>query len=250
MPVVTYVPYFQPQVDLRSGELTGVEALAGGVVGQGRKLLPETMWKKAEREGIQDELETQLLHQVFCQLRDWKKRGYSLPVVSVGVSVGTLSAAGPFAAVYYLVNAHKDIPADRISLKIREAGAGQASRQSLDGNLRLLCRKGLRLEMLHSRPEDPEPLFRGIPLHTLKLGAGLAEQAEAGEDGDKVIRDLCQWCRECGIRLVAEGVETAGQAEALIRAGCFYGQGSWTSRPLTVKKFEDRYLKRSGGKGG
>lgn len=243
MAVESYMPYFQPQVDMRSGELIGAEALARGIDDKGRVLLPEVFERKLMKEGGRDDLETQILHRVFCQLRDWKKRGFFLPMVSVSISPETLSGAGTFAAVYFLVNTHNDVPADRIGLKVKRARRNPNLRQNVDGNLRLLYQRGLRLELLHNIPEEPDFFFNGLSIHTLKLDKSLTEKAEEGKEGEESIREICQWCREYRIRCIAEGVDTETQAEALMDAGCFYGQGRYFSRPLSVKKFEKRYMK-------
>lgn len=250
MAVESYVPYFQPQVDMRSGKLVGAEALARGIDGRGRLVLPETFEKKLKKEGMTDDLETQILHRVFCQLRDWMKRGFPLPMVSLRISPETLSGEGSFAALYFLVNTHKDVPADRIGLKVeKKAGANLNLRQNAEGNLRLLSQKGLRLELFHDALEEPDLFFNGLTVHTLKLDKNLVKRAEDGGEGEAALRQICLWCRECGIRCIAEGVETDGQAEALVKAGCFYGQGSCFSGPLSVKKFEKRYLKGTGYSG-
>ena len=56
--------------------------------------------------------------------------------------------------------------------------------------------------------------------------------------------DIAKICESRGMRLIAEGVETQAQADALIAQGCFYAQGYLYGRPMPVEEFEKRYFER------
>ncbi len=58
-----------------------------------------------------------------------------------------------------------------------------------------------------------------------------------------MVENLTQICQNIDMKCIAEGVETKRQAEALIKAGCVYGQGFYFATPMSAHEFEKRYLK-------
>lgn len=58
-----------------------------------------------------------------------------------------------------------------------------------------------------------------------------------------LIRDLVEICNTCGMKCVAEGVETHEQVSALMDIGCIYVQGFYYDRPLPADEFEKKYLR-------
>ena len=54
--------------------------------------------------------------------------------------------------------------------------------------------------------------------------------------------NITQICRNFGMKCIAEGVETQRQAEALLRAGCVYGQGYYYAKPMPARMFEKKYF--------
>ena len=70
------------------------------------------------------------------------------------------------------------------------------------------------------------------PIDTLKIDGALVHRLDGGEAEARLVRVVARLARELGMDVIAEGVETEGQAAYLRNLGCGYGQGHWFSRPL------------------
>ena len=85
-------------------------------------------------------------------------------------------------------------------------------------------------------------ILSNIKFDTVKLDRSLVNDLPENEISIMLVQNIIQICRNFGMECVAEGVETSQQAEALLKAGCVYGQGFYYARPLSAQEFENRYL--------
>ena len=90
-------------------------------------------------------------------------------------------------------------------------------------------------------------VFSNIKFHTVKLDRSLINDLPGNEISRMLVKSIVEICRNSGITCIAEGVETQQQKQALLKAGCIYGQGYYYSRPVPVDQFEAQYLKKSEG---
>ena len=234
------IPYFQPQVDLRSGELAGMEAVAGRMGAEGRAVLPEM-------SGTGD-LDLWVFEQVVRKLRDWKEQAPWPYLVTCRLSPECLASISSVDSLCFILSMNRDIPAELIGMKV-ELPRGVPSPAAVR-NIQSLYWSGLRLVARYRGTEEPSSLFCDLPVYQVVLDKSLVEGIENGEEEKKAVEKACAYYREQGIPCVAEGVETAGQAMALVQAGCAYGQGGYYCAPLPAGEFEDRYLKRGRRRGG
>jgi EAL domain-containing protein (putative c-di-GMP-specific phosphodiesterase class I) len=102
-----------------------------------------------------------------------------------------------------------------------------------DGTLKRLHDIGVRLHVddFGTGSSSLSVLDRA-PSDTLKIDGALVHALDGGDSGAKIVRVVARLARELGFDLIAEGVETEGQAAYLRSLGCEYGQGHWFSRPV------------------
>jgi EAL domain-containing protein (putative c-di-GMP-specific phosphodiesterase class I) len=73
-----------------------------------------------------------------------------------------------------------------------------------------------------------------MPIDVLKLSSGLTQAAAAGNRQSAVLESLIHLGAALGVQVIAEGIESAAQVEALMRMGCEFGEGSLLSPPLDL----------------
>lgn len=240
-----FMPYFQPKIDMRSGALIGAEALARGVDESGNIVLPAQFIDVLEQSGSIRELDLLMLEQVLRQLHDWKEAGMPQVKVSINISRITLFNPTSLASVLAIQSRYPEIPPEQIELEITET-AGDMEKATLAcivDNFRE-CGIGFELDDFGSGYANIS-VFSNIRFNAIKLDRTIINDLPGNEISNMLVENIVQICNDFGMECVAEGVETPQQAEALLNAGCFCGQGYYYAAPLPACEFEKRYLKQN-----
>lgn len=224
------VPFFQPQVDIHTRKVVGVEALARwrhpehGIVGPGA-FIP-----LAEKTGLIAELTDRILRQTMQQWRDWRDAGYDL-AVSVNVSTDCLSYIQfPEQVVAKAVSF--DMPVDRLILEITESRLMQDMAVSLDV-LSRLCLKRIHLSIddFGTAYSNLEKL-QMLPFAELKIDRAFVYGAAANPSVRAILESSAALGKRLGMQIVAEGVETQEDWDCAAAAGCDLIQGFYVARPM------------------
>ena len=225
--------WFQPVVDPADGRLIGAEALARwehpqrGVVG------PGVFVPAAEETGLVVELGRQVLDQAVARAAAWRRTtGHDLPV-SVNVSARQL-ADDDLVDVVRRTLADHALPSYLLVLELTESVVMHDPEA---------CRE--RLERLHAlgvriavddfgTGHSSLAYLQRLPLHVLKVDRSFVRPLAdvGGGDAAVLVRAVLGLAEDLGLETVAEGVETADQARALVSLGCRRAQGFLWHRPL------------------
>ena len=87
-------------------------------------------------------------------------------------------------------------------------------------------------------------MLADLDFRSIKLDRSMVHSIATNKVSQMMVRDIAKICESRGMRLIAEGVETKAQADALIAEGCFYAQGFYFGRPMPVSEFEKKYFER------
>lgn len=237
-----FVPYFQPKIDMRDGKLVGAEALARGVTREGTVVQPGRFIEALEQNGEIRELDLFILESVLKQLSEWKQKGISLFKVSINISRITLFNPTSLASILAIQSRYPDIPSGQIQLEITET-AGDVEKTTLAEVVEDFRQCGICFDLDDFGSGYANmSILSNIKFDTVKLDRSLVNDLPENEISIMLVQNIIQICRNFGMECVAEGVETSQQAEALLKAGCVYGQGFYYARPLSAQEFENRYL--------
>lgn len=239
----SFVPYFQPKVDMRTGALTGAEALARKIGENGEIMLPRTFIEPLEESGRIRELDLCMVEMVLQQLSTWKAEGLPPVCVSINISRVTLFNPTTLASILALQSRYPEIPPDQIKLEITET-AGDMEKASLAEVVDTFRQCGIQFELDDFGTGYANiSVFSNIKFCAVKLDRSLVHDLPDNEISSMMVENLTQICQNIDMKCIAEGVETKRQAEALIKAGCVYGQGFYFAAPMSAHEFEKRYLK-------
>ena len=233
--------HFQPQVDMRTGQLIGAEALVRGMGEQGELIPPGKFIGLLEQDGSIRELDLYVLDRTLAQLDAWRQAGKPLRA-AVNLSRVTVLHPSLLASVLAIQSRYPQLPAGSLELELTEStgggGTGQLGRvvEQLRG-----CGLRLALDDFGSQYANLS-LFANVRFDTVKLDRSLITGLVDNPISRALVRDLVQICHTYGMRCVAEGVETREQSEALLQMGCVYAQGYLYDRPLPPEQFWQRYL--------
>ncbi|MBI0538046.1 EAL domain-containing protein [Roseomonas sp. KE2513] len=215
---------WQPQVDGRTGALRGAEALLrwpgspSGPVGPG-EFLPV-----AEAMGLMPAIDAWVLEEALRQKAAWMAAGSGPAVVGVNISPSTLRDPG-FPARVSASLARYGVDARWLEVEIPEVVAA-SDIDSIAPVLHQLIAYGVRLSLddFGGGSSALAHLLR-LPVDQVKLDRSIVAGLPAGARERATLRAVAALAKGMEIPLLAEGVETEAQREALLSEGCFVMQG-------------------------
>ena len=232
-----FVLHYQPRVDAMTGALRGMEALVRwrhperGLVG------PPEFITAAEETGLIVKLGELVVRQACAQLAAWKARGVPLSPVSINVSPRQFDHGG-MAELFAACMAEHGVPASLLEIEVTESSM-MSEGASVAQQLAAIKALGIRLSVddFGTGYSSLSQLQR-LDLDVLKMDrsftAGLGKSAEA----DVLFEAVISMALVLRLEVVAEGVETLAQLEALRRMGCGEVQGYYISRPVPARDME------------
>ncbi|MBK4348269.1 EAL domain-containing protein [Lacisediminihabitans changchengi] len=221
------VAYYQPQIDLETGEIVGVEALSRWRHPTLGLLTPESFIPDAEANGTINDIGGFMLDDGCRCAAAWRRDGYDVEV-AINVSAVQLASDEFFDRVTANLAALSLGP-QSITVEITES---RAIADPADAAIRLAALRARGVDVSiddfgtgHSSIEQ----MLGLPANEVKIDKSIVHRRT--DDGDTVMRDLIEIAHEHGLRVVAEGIETV---DHLLRArdmGCDRAQGFFLGRP-------------------
>jgi diguanylate cyclase len=229
-----FVLYYQPLVDLASGCLRGVEALARWRHPALGVLTADHFINLAEDSGVIIPLGRRLLEQAATQAIRWRELAGTAPVVSVNLSVRQICHPELVAEVTEILE-RSGLPPQGLQLEITETaamGTGDGVLSTVHG----LAELGLRLSIDDfGTGYSNLSYLRALPVHDLKIAGdfvrSLRSTATADPTDEAIVSTLVSLGHTLGLTVTVEGIETASQAGRLRGLGCDIGQGWHFGRP-------------------
>jgi diguanylate cyclase (GGDEF)-like protein len=221
--------WFQPIMDLASGQVEAVEALARWRDDDETYVGPDTFIAIAERNGLIERLSKQILRKALAAAKPWIE-GELIQRITFNASPIDLLSPG---FVDRVVDALDDVgyPADRLVLEITE-GVVLQDITAAEAVMHQLRDVGVQfaLDDFGSGYSNLAYLRR-LPISLLKLDRSLLKDLENTPSAQAIIEHLVALCHDLDIRAVCEGVETQSQATFLSDVFCDKAQGFLYSRP-------------------
>lgn len=222
--------HYQPVVDLPSGEVTGVEALARWHDPELGDVPPDQFIPLAEETGLIIDLGAWVLATACRQGSAWADGGG--PALSVAVNVSPVQLAQPgFLDVVLEALADSGLPPDRLCLEVTETAAVSDLPETARvlGELR---HRGVRIALDDfGTGHSSLTMLRALPLDLVKIDRSFVEKVASSAQDAALVRLVVEMTHTLGLRVCAEGVETSDQARQLISMGCDSAQGWYFGMP-------------------
>ena len=226
-----FAMWYQPQFDLRSGELFGVEALMRWLDEDGSMRMPAEFIPLAEKFGHIHELGGWSFRESCRELQALQPRLARPISVSVNLSPAQFRRPGLAAQVRQALE-ETGWPADQLVVEASERVVMENIEVS-QHTLVALEEVGVRLAIDNfGIAYSSVAVLKRCHLHHLKIDASLVRELGRGGDHDVIVQSIVQLGHSLGVRVLAEGVETAQQARVLRMQGCDLAQGHFFSPPV------------------
>ena len=222
--------YYQPQVDIDSGAVIGVEALLRWHHPERGPIDPEELIRLAEHSAVMRLLTQRVIDDVVAQLGKWVREGVRLRA-SLNVSVRDLHTSEVVDRLAQRLREHA-VAADQIQLEITE-GALMADPRRVLATLRRLDQLGVALSLDDfGTGYSSMQHLRRLPLAEVKIDRSFVLGMSTDPDDEAIVRSIIQLGGALGLRVVAEGVEDERTFRLLALSGCHVAQGWFYGRPM------------------
>ncbi|MFN0305239.1 MAG: EAL domain-containing protein [Burkholderiales bacterium] len=230
-----FVPYFQPKVDLVSGDVTGVEALVRWRHPQLGLVPPNRFIPLLEDSGQIVELTWFMLESSMRTLAEWLPKGLDISI-SVNVTVDFLEE---FAVTENIIALAQNLnaPPQRVTLEITESTAATHVLTVIGNLARLRMRGfGLAIDDFGTGYASMQQLSR-IPFNELKVDRSFVSGAARYPNLRTILESSLNLGRRLGLKTVAEGIETMDELRLVRSIGCDTAQGFLFAKPMEAAHF-------------
>ena len=224
---------YQPEVDLRTGRPVGVETLLRWLHPELGVVAPLEFVSLAEDTGLIVPIGRWVLAEACSRAAELRtRRGDTVPLgMSVNLSARQLQDAALVKDVGDALR-RSGLPPNLLTLELTESVLVRGG-DSVLGALRALRELGVRLALDDfGTGYSSLSYLRDLPVDVLKIDRSFVVAADADNESRSVLHGIVQIGHALGLEVVAEGIERASQAAAVLELGCTIGQGFHFWRPL------------------
>jgi diguanylate cyclase (GGDEF)-like protein len=226
-----FMPFFEPQVDLRTGEIIGFEVLARWRHPLAGIIMPDQFIPIAEEIGVMDRLSEQVIRTALVAAKDWDPR------LSVAVNISpTQFADGWLAERIVRILTETAFPAERLIVEITES--------SLFGDMDIarsivtsLKNQGIRLAL-----DDFGTGFsslshlRSLPFDLIKIDRSFVTNIHESGQSAAIVRAVVTLADALDVPILVEGIESEAAHAAVLSFGCSSGQGWYFGKPMDAEQ--------------
>ena len=222
-----FVPFFEPQVDLATGEVVGFEVLArwhhplSGIIG------PDVFIPVAEEIGVIGRLSEQVIAEALRQAAQWD------PSIKISVNISpTQFADGWLAQRIVRTLTETAFPAERLVVEVTESSlfADLDQARSIAASLK---NQGVRLAL-----DDFGTGFsslshlRSLPFDMIKIDRSFVTNIHRNKESMAIIRAVTTLASALSVPVCVEGIENEAAYDAVLMLGCAVGQGWYFGKPM------------------
>ena len=223
--------HYQPQYDIASGRMVGMEALIRWQHPEHGLVLPGRFMQFAEESGLILPIGEWVLQEACRQNRAWQDAG--LPRLRVSVNISALQfRQADFVDTVERALAVSKLDPRALELEVTESVIMQEAERVTESLRRL---KDMQLELAiddFGTGYSSLSYLKRFPIDRLKIDKSFVQDVTADTDDAAIIVAIIALTRNLGLRTIAEGVETSEQLEFLRQQGCHEAQGFLLGKPL------------------
>jgi diguanylate cyclase (GGDEF)-like protein/PAS domain S-box-containing protein len=227
--------YFQPKFELDSKKIVGAEALVRLKATNDEILFPDSFIELAEETGLIVDLGLQVLRQACLYARQILELGFEVPV-SVNVAAAQFESESLEDHIA-LALAENNIPPHLLELEITETAIMTDATQT-QAKLTKLKKLGINISIDDfGTGYSSLSYLRKFDVDVLKIDMSFVQEILLNKQDLEIVKTIILLGNSLNLKLVAEGVETQGQCDALLDIGCKVGQGYLFSKPIAFDEF-------------
>ncbi|MNS72747.1 Phytochrome-like protein cph2 [compost metagenome] len=228
--------YYQPQVDLSTGELVGIEALLRWRHPQYGMISPLEFIPLAEETGLIVPLGKWVMRTACIQNKAWQDQGFPAIPVAVNISVRQMEEENFVDSITEVLNETRLDP-QYLELEITESIVQNIEKSTLI--LRLLRLIGVKLSIDDfGTGYSSLSILKHLPIDKIKIDKSFVDDIIYHSNQGAMVKTIIDMGINLNFKVIAEGIEKKEQVNFLIHNACNLGQGYYYSPPLSIENME------------
>jgi diguanylate cyclase (GGDEF)-like protein/PAS domain S-box-containing protein len=227
--------YYQPKIDVREGRISAVEALVRWPHPERGMIPPKDFIPQAEQTGLIKPITQWVLEAAWKQIMHWQRLGIEIPI-AVNVSPNNLRDPA-FLGKLVELHAEEGARMDLMQVEVTETALMEDPDASREVLLRM---RDLGIQIFlddFGTGYSSLSYIAALPIHALKIDRSFVLRMMRNKRHRAVVVASISLAHSLGLKVVAEGIETADQAKTLIELDCDEIQGYLFSMPLAADEF-------------
>lgn len=235
LPANQFKVYFQPIVDMESGRIVKAEALLRWCHPERGMVSPVQFIPLAEETGLITDIGNWVFREAVRWMAHWHSQGYSCTQVSVNKSPKQFNADDQD----WIVHLHKiDLPAHSIVIEITE-GLLLDEHSDVTGKLLNFREAGIQVAIDDfGTGYSSLSYLKKFHIDFIKIDKSFVRDLATDPNDLALSEAIIVMAHKLGLKVIAEGVETAEQRDMLAAAGCDYAQGYLYAKPMPAEAFD------------
>ncbi len=233
--------YLQPKMNIFTNKIYGAEALVRWIESDGSMVYPNEFIPLFEQNGFIVHVDIYILKRVCRQIKIWLQAGYKIVPISVNFSRMHLQNPNFVNELKGICDSYGDIR-QYIEVELTESAATE-NLDDLAGILNDLHEAGFSIAIDDfGAGYSSLGMLKNFTVDCLKLDKSFFDENKDDSRGDVVVRGIIKIAQTLGMKIVAEGIETADQIEFLKSVQCEIVQGYFFAKPMPLSEFEQSYM--------
>jgi diguanylate cyclase (GGDEF)-like protein len=229
---------YQPRINMQTGQVVGVEALARWTDDKLGEVLPDEFIRVAEDMGVIHKLGYSLMSMAFSQFEKWQ---HSHDYSNFGLAINL----SPYQILNqsFVGSMKKLIAQYSVDLNYVEFELTESIFKGDDEHLELSLKEVKELGISFAIDDfgtgcSSLSRLKSLPIHVLKIDQSFIRGITTDGNDAAIVRAVILLAGALQLDVVAEGVETKEQADFLLKNGCLYAQGYYYSKPVSADEIE------------
>lgn len=227
--------YYQPQIDLETGKLLGLEALIRWQHPEMGLVAPNQFIPLAEETGLIEQIGDWVLNEVCRQLAEWQMQGLPLTSVAINVSASQFIRRPLAKHIQQLIEQYNISPA-LLELELTERVV-MNDPSLVHGIMDQLSSLGVSLSMDDfGTGYSSLSYLQKLPLNKLKVDMSFVRNIATSKNDLAITNTIINLGKNLNLQVIAEGIEIQEQKHLLMQMGCHVGQGYYFAKPMPAEE--------------
>ena len=233
-----FIPHYQPKISLVTGEIAGFEALARWRHPTLGLLTPAYFGSAFDDQDLSGAMATSIIKQVACDIRCWLDQGLRFERVAVNLAAADFADRTLATKIISLLG-EVNVPTSHFEIEVTETVLLGRQTEYSASILKEFHEAGISIAL-----DDFGTGFASLthlkqfPVDHIKIDQSFVRNLETDQDDAAIVAAVVSLGRSMKMRITAEGVENAGQAERLREAGCDCAQGYLYAKPTSGEQVQ------------
>lgn len=228
-----FVIYYQPQIDLSTNSIIGIEALIRWQHPTKGLITPKKFITLAEETGMIIEIDQWVMHTAMQQVSQWYHEGLSPGRLALNISIQQLENSDLVTDIQNHIKRY-GFKAEWLELEITE-GHMMKNHIEIIKTLQKVSDLGVNISIDDfGTGYSSLSLLKRLPINRLKIDKSFIQDLPDDEEDIVIVNSIIALAKSLNLDLIAEGIETIEQANFLISKNCMHVQGHYYYHPLST----------------